>query len=206
MRILDLAQAIGIPESTLSRKERGKSSFKISERRAIAGVFGMTLAEFDTGWREQENYRARDLMPGKFPIINTAPAGQVIDYNEHGIESNDGYAFEDRGDLTDDGLFGVRIVGSSMEPTLHEGDIAVFVPYARQNKPQRKLEDGKIVYVRFSEDSDCPGCTIARFHGVESEDGSVTLTKDNPAYKIIRCNREDIEQLAVIVQIRKNNV
>ena len=78
------------------------------------------------------------------PIINRVTAGYPTDFND--LEYPVGVA-EDYvrcPDLHDPNAFAVRVVGDSMEPRFHEGDIVVFSPGA-------EVRNGDDCFIRFTQ-------------------------------------------------------
>lgn len=192
-----LADAVGMDQTGIARRESGKTRVKPPERPRFAQAFGMSLLDFDQEWRRGTVARSQGG-PG-IPIINRAPAGRVTDYEEYGIDSGQGYAYVDRGDIDVALAFGVQVVGDSMEPRLNEGDQVILSP-CDPYQPSENLVNGKIVFVRFTVDAG-GGCVLARFF--LENDGKVRLQKDNPAHKPIVCDREAIQSVAVAVERRE---
>ncbi len=193
-----LAEKLGVTTSTLSKKERGEFAIKPPLRRKIAEVFGLTLEQFDAGWRAAKITRTVGG-PG-IPVINRASAGVVVDYEEWGIDSGQGFEYIDRGDIKDELAVALIIQGDSMEPTLREGDYVVFVPMGVP-KPSVEPKPGMIVFVRFTPESGRQGGTVARWHPMG--DGSMmTLTKDNPKYPPMSAINHEVEQMLVAIQRR----
>lgn len=78
------------------------------------------------------------------PIINRVTAGYPTDFND--LEYPVGVA-EDYvrcPDLHDPNAFAVRVIGDSMEPRFHEGDIVVFSPAA-------EVHNGDDCFIRFTQ-------------------------------------------------------
>jgi phage repressor protein C with HTH and peptisase S24 domain len=77
------------------------------------------------------------------PIINKVAAGYPIDFDdlEYPVGVADDYVRCP--DLHDVNAFAVRVVGDSMEPKFHEGDIVVFSPAA-------EVRSGDDCFIRFS--------------------------------------------------------
>ena len=194
-----LAEKLGLSTPTVSQKERGEISVKPPLRRKIAKAFGMTLEKFDEGWRTPNAVPRTVGGPG-IPVINRASAGVIVDYEEYGVDSGQGFEYIDRGDITDQLAFALIIKGDSMEPTLRDGDYVIFTPL-NVPKPLVEHKPGMIVYVRFTPESGHHGGTVARWHPT-SDEGAMLLTKDNPKYQAIACRREEIEQCAVAIQRR----
>lgn len=193
----ELGQRVGLNGTNIARREVGRTRVKPAERFKFAAVFGLTVLKFDEQWRSFVPQRTKG--GAGIPIINRAPAGNIIDYEEYGVDSGQGYEYVDRGDIQDDLAFGILVVGQSMEPKLREGDYVILTPCDKY-RDDGKLVAGKIVFVRFTQEYG-GGCTLARFF-VE-DDGSIRLHKENPAYKPLYCNREDVQSVAVAVERRE---
>lgn len=192
-----LGDRVGINGTNIARRETGQTRVRANERFVFAKAFGMSVVEFDEQWRQWTVPRTRGA-PG-IAVINRAPAGAVIDYEEYGVDSGQGFEYVDRGDIQDDLAFAVIVVGDSMEPRLRDGDYVILSP-CDPYKGDGKLEPGKIVFVRFTEDAG-GGCTLARFY--REHDGQIRLQKDNAAYAPIVCKREAIQSIAVAVERRE---
>ncbi len=192
-----LGERVGIDGTNIARREAGQTRVKANERFLFAKAFDMAVVDFDEQWR---NWTVERTRGGRgIPIINRAPAGEVIDYEEYGVDSGQGYEYVDRGDVDDELAFGVVVVGNSMEPRLREGDYLIL-SYCDPYRVDDKLQPGKIVFVRFAEDWQS-GCTLARFF-LEA-DGRVRLQKDNAAYAPIICDRNAIQSMAVAIERRE---
>ena len=194
----------GIGTSDINRMERGLYAVPMNKQRLLATVFGMSLDEFEKEWRSAVVPRTQGG-PG-IPVINRAPAGGVIDYEEYGVDSGQGWEYIDRAGIDDDLAFAIEVVGDSMEPALYAGDRVVFTSM-NLPKPRAKLEDGCVVFVRFGpkdhEPSRMRGCTLGRWH---TDGDQVTITKDNPRHRPVFCDRREIEQLAVAIERRTRRV
>jgi len=196
----ELAEKMGSTNPTISRKESGQISIKPPERRAFAAAFGMSLDEFDSHWRSSVIPQSK-VSPG-IAVINRAPAGGIIEMEECGTDSAQGFEYLDRdSDTQADLLFAVIITGDSMQPALYSGDYAIFHPLDRERaRPsQPKLNDGDIVFVRFSAEYKEPGCTVARYF---ADGDRIRLHKDNPRYQGVTVDRRFVEQLAPAIQFR----
>lgn len=201
LTLRELAAKLDISHSVLAAKERGKVRIKPPERKRIAKALGLTLDAFDDHWRGTR-VTVSKLSPG-IPVVNRAPAGQVLPFEECFMDSGHGFEFLERGDVGDELAFAVIVTGESMEPGLHDGDYLVFSPLTVP-KPRAVLEAGNVVFVRFTPESGRDGCTIARYQ--RQPDGRVVLTKDNPKHAPIVCRTEDIQQLAVAIEKRSKRI
>ena len=194
----ELADRLGVSQATVSRWETGQA-INPPERKQIAATFGIPFLDFEAQWREV-NMPRRRTVPG-IPVINRAPAGLVVNYEETMCDSQDGFEYLDFGDVNDDLAFAVIVVGDSMEPDLRDGDKVVFTPIKGVPKPRASLDEGKTVFVRFTPESRRDGCTIASWH--QEKDGTIMLTKSNRKYKPIICQPIEIEQLSVAFELRR---
>ena len=110
------------------------------DKKADANRLTELLAESDLNI-EQEKL---PLAPGRLvPVINKVSAGYPTDFNDrdYPVGIADDYI---RGpDLHDPNTFAVRVVGDSMEPKFHEGDIVIF-------SPATEVHNGDDCFVRFA--------------------------------------------------------
>jgi repressor LexA len=84
------------------------------------------------------------LAPGRLvPIINKVLAGYPTDFNDLDYPVGIADDYVRCPDLHDPNAFAVRVVGDSMEPKFHEGDIVVFSPAA-------EVHNGDDCFVRFT--------------------------------------------------------
>ncbi len=193
----ELGARVGIDATNIGRREAGQTRVRPNERFRFAKAFGLSVADFDEQWRNWSVPRSRGA-PG-IPIINRAPAGQILDYEEYGVDSGQGFEYVDWGDIEDKLAFGVIVVGDSMQPRLRDGDYVILSP-CDPYRDDGKLEPGRIVFVRFTEEVG-GGCTLARFY--VQENGSIRLQKDNLAYEPILCEREAVQSIAVAIERRE---
>jgi transcriptional regulator with XRE-family HTH domain len=197
----ELSEKMGMSIQSIQRRETGNAEVKPPERKAFAAAFGMSVDEFDQRWRATRIEQTRGGTG--IPVINRAPAGSIIDYEEFGVDSGQGYEYIDYGGLPEnEHLFAVVIVGDSMTPTLQDGDRVIFRPLDSY-RPRTKWEDGRVCFVRFNEDYDEPGCTVARVRSTGN--GHLMLIKDNPAHSARIVGREMISQIAVAVERRSSH-
>jgi len=193
-----LAEKVRVDQGTVSKWENGHRAPNFAERKRLAAAFSMQPDEFEEQWRKWSIARTQGV-PGKIPVINRAPAGIAIDYEEYGVDSGQGHQYIDAVGIDDDLAFAVEVVGDSMEPALHEGDLVILSPLTVP-QPKVKAVNGSIVFVRFTEESPQNGCTLARLRRLD--DGRIELTKDNGAYQSVVVGTEEISQISVAVQRR----
>ncbi len=77
------------------------------------------------------------------PIINKVAAGYPTDFNDLDYPVGVADDYVRCPDLHDPNAFAVRVVGDSMEPKFHEGDIVVFSPAV-------EVHSGDDCFVRFT--------------------------------------------------------
>ena len=97
------------------------------------------LAEWGEPRPEDTESRLRAI-----PIINKVAAGYPQDFTdlEYPVGIADEY-ISVPAEMSDPNAFAVRVVGDSMEPKYHEGDVVVFMPSA-------PVESGDDCFVRFA--------------------------------------------------------
>jgi phage repressor protein C with HTH and peptisase S24 domain len=91
-----------------------------------------------------DRVEARDKDVRPIPVINKVAAGYPREFTDLGypVGIADEYVTVPA-ELSDPNAFAVRVVGDSMEPRYHEGDIVIFSPAA-------KIESGDDCFVRFA--------------------------------------------------------
>lgn len=199
MTLRDLGAKVGISHSVLSKKELGDIKVAPAERKRFAKAFGMTEDEFNALWMPG----SASPPPYGIPVVNRAPAGDVIDYNHDqgaAAEYHDPWQFIDRGMVSDPDAYAVIVVGDSMEPGFREGDHIIFTPVV-EGRPSRQPKPGQVVFIRFSGESKHVGCCLARWRPME--DGSWLLAKDNPAYRPKKVRPEEVARMGIFVEHRK---
>jgi SOS-response transcriptional repressor LexA len=192
----ELGEKVGLDRTNIARRESGQTRVRAAERFKFAEAFGMSVVDFDEQWRQWSVPRTRG--GNGIPVINRAPAGQIIDYEEYGVDSGQGFEYIDFGLITDPNAFAVIVVGDSMQPALSNGDQLVLSP-VDPYKADPRLTNGTIVFVRFTQEAG-GGCTLARLFD-EGED-RIRLHKDNPKYAPVNCARDAIQGLAIAIERR----
>lgn len=204
LSLREMGARTGMNFVTFGKKEVGHGKpFNYAERKAIAKALGMSMEAFEASWRGGSVKITKG--PG-IPVINRAPAGEAVDYEEYGTDSGQGYEYLDPLGVPDDDLaFAVVVVGDSMEPNLRSGDYAIFSPL-NVPRPRRQLTPGCVVFVRFAEEGPRRGCTIARWYPTDERRGR--LVKDNPKYAPIdiELTVETVARIAVCIQRRTERV
>jgi hypothetical protein len=125
----------------------------------------------------------------------------VTNYEECSItDSGQGHWYVHRAGIEDPNAFAVIVTGNSMEPTLMEGAICIFSPMDNDGHThfrRIKVEEGHIIFIRFSSDSRFEGCAIARWH---RKGEKMELRKDNKAHKGMSVEPEEVARIAALVR------
>ena len=207
-----MADVLATTARHLQRVESGTVVPPAAERRQWAQRLGFAdLTAFDAHWRAGHD-AAWDKVDaaarrGWIPVVNKAPAGPPVDYEDHGIDSRTGFEYVARPAHLADGpdaegrLFAVVIVGASMIPTYHPGDLVVFRPVDPEAVADgaTPVADGSPVFVRFTADRD-HGCTIKTLW--RRTDGRFDLRPENPSHDPTIAGPWEMARLAVAVDRR----
>jgi len=122
--------------------------------------------------------------PGKLiPIINNVTAGYPADYDDLGYPPGGADDYVRCPDLHDPNAFAVRVVGDSMEPKYHQGDIIIF-------SPNLEVRNGDDCFVRMTDPHE------TTFKQVFYEpDGQIRLQPRNHKYPPLILPREKVNGL-----------
>ena len=146
--LLHIAHIEGLPadvrqeyESAEAENQKWRHIAKnLIDKKADANRLTELLAESDLNV-EQEKL---PLAPGRLvPVINKVSAGYPTDFNDLDYPVGIADDYIRCPDLHDPNTFAVRVVGDSMEPKFHEGDIVIFSPAA-------EVHNGDDCFVRFA--------------------------------------------------------
>ncbi len=195
--VAEMARRLGTTPSRLRLVETGAAFPAAIERRQWAIKLGFAdLTDFDHNWRDGWARITAAHRDGFVPIINKAPAGLPIDYEEYGIDSGVGFEYIPRTEgMEGELLFAVIVIGDSMSPVFLEGDLVIFRPI----KQDESLPDGSAVFVRFTSERQ-HGCTFKSVY--RRSDGRLDLRPENPAYPTIIASGEEIERMALALERR----
>lgn len=187
----ELGDRLNMDRALIAERELGRTRVPGAEYPKFAEVFGVPLEQF-RGLIEPDE-KPVDL-PG-IPVINRGPAGMVTDYEQKGAElRGSAEVLERDAKTTEPDLFALIVVGNSMEPTLRDGDRAVFSPVPGRTEPR---PGESVVFVRTKDGR--AGL------GIFTRKGAVLdIKKTARTAKGISCKPEDIESMAVLVQVRRN--
>ena len=192
-----MACRLGTTPGRLQLVETGAAFPAAIERRNWAVKLGFAdLTDFDRQWRDGWARVTAAHRDGHVPIINKAPAGLPIDYEEYGIDSGVGFEYVPRGQgMEGELLFAVVIIGDSMSPVFLEGDLVIFRP-VRQDEP---VPDGSAVFVRFTAERQ-HGCTFKSVY--RRPDGLLDLRPENPVHRPLIVAGNEIERMALALERR----
>jgi len=146
--LLHIAHIEGLPadvrqeyESAEAENQKWRQIAKnLIDKKADANRLTELLAESDLNV-EQEKL---PLAPGRLvPVINKVSAGYPTDFNDLDYPVGIADDYIRCPDLHDPNTFAVRVVGDSMEPKFHEGDIVIF-------SPATEVHNGDDCFVRFA--------------------------------------------------------
>jgi repressor LexA len=117
------------------------------------------------------------------PVINNVMAGYPMDYDDKGYPPGGADDYVRCPDLHDPNAFAVRVVGDSMEPKYHQGDIIIF-------SPTLAVQNGDDCFVRMTE----PHETTFKQVFFE-ENGTIRLQPRNHKYSPLILPRERVNGL-----------
>lgn len=162
LRQIDLAEKIGVLQSTISQWENGKIEPDIEALIKIASLFETSIDNV----LGEETPRPPVSSRGKWiPVLGEVAAGIPIE----AVENIIGWE-EISAELAATGdFFGLRIKGNSMEPRIREGDVVIV-------RKQPDADTGDTAVVLVNGDS----ATVKRIK--KESDGSLWLLPNNPAY------------------------
>lgn len=167
LTLKELAEKMGIAESTLSLYENGKRKPDFDTLSKFAEYFNVSV-DFLLGRSvtrnipHYENLYSLDT-PIKLPVYGDISAGQPICTAQ---SPSDEWVYED-GVYGDGNHFALRVAGKSMEPEIKDGSLAII-------RSQDYAEKGQIVACCVDGDS----ATLKRYF--PQPDGSILLHADNP--------------------------
>jgi transcriptional regulator with XRE-family HTH domain len=194
----EVAEELKVSRALVSKWERGEKRPTPDNLARLEDLLGLS---------DRRTLGARHI-PGlasvSIPVVNRISAGQVVDYENASGPDHAPHTYID-GAIGETGtlaalMFALEVVGDSMEPTLHEGDIVVLRRFDPSSDSRQGVPDGAIVYVRFRPVSGRDGGFLARWYVTGEQ--SLTLRKDNPRYMPIVVGADDIEQCAVVTERR----
>jgi len=103
-----------------------------------------------------ESNTRRQHSEDDIPVINKVPAGYPRDFTDLDYPPSVADEYVRCPDIHDPQAFAARVVGDSMEPDYHEGDIVVFAPNTPAESGQDcfvRLETGETTFKRVYQDT-----------------------------------------------------
>jgi repressor LexA len=200
-----LAQQLGLTQQAVGKWEAGHSSpdpdmlprlarvLGVEPQRLLDGNIHEARPGAANGGRPDKDmlYRRRSWPvggrpfypeePQLIPVLGTVRAG----YGLPAVE--DELGLEPAAVKDPERYFYLLVQGDSMEPRIHEGDLALI-------RKQPVLEDGDLGVVVYGDGEG----TLKRFH---RKGGAVVLQAFNPAYETLILAGEDLEQLYIIGKV-----
>jgi len=146
--LLHIAHIEGLPadvrqeyESAEAESQKWRQIIKnLIDKKANASRLSELLAQSDLNIEQDK----LPLAAGRLvPVINKVAAGYPGDFNDLDYPVGIADDYIRCPDLHDPNAFAVRVVGDSMEPKFHEGDIVIFSPAA-------EVHNGDDCFVRFA--------------------------------------------------------
>ena len=146
--LLHIAHIEGLPadvrheyESAEAENQKWRYIAKnLIDKKGDANRLTELLAESDLNVEQEQ----LPLAPGRLvPVINKVSAGYPTDFNDLDYPVGIADDYIRCPDLHDPNTFAVRVVGDSMEPKFHEGDIVIF-------SPATEVHNGDDCFVRFA--------------------------------------------------------
>jgi len=127
-------------ESTEAENQKWRQFIKnLAKRKTNVSRLDTLLAESKLDTKKRQS-----LSPGRLvPVINKVAAGYPSDFNDLDYPVGIADDYVRCPDLHDPNAFAVRVIGDSMEPRFHEGDIVVFSPAA-------DVHNGDDCFIRFA--------------------------------------------------------
>ena len=106
------------------------------------------------------------------PLINKVSAGYPSDFTDKGYPVGIADEYVGMPDVDDPNAFAVTVVGDSMEPRLHEGDVLII-------SPAEPVANGDICFVRIDNNGESTSTIKQVWHDDET---NVRLESFNPRY------------------------
>lgn len=161
-RQIDLAEKIGVLQSTISHWENGKVEPDTESLMKMADIFGTTVDCVIGGKLSTPPSTSKGSW---VPVLGDVAAGIPIEAVENVLDYEEiSAALAATGNF-----FGLRIKGSSMEPRIRENDVVIV-------RRQEDADTGDTAVVLVNGDS----ATVKRIK--KDPDGSLWLLPNNPAY------------------------
>lgn len=134
-------------------------------------------------------------LPREVPLINSVTAGYPADFTDLGYPARIADEYVRCPDIADPDAFAARVIGDSMLPSYHEGDVVVF-------SPAKTIKSGSDCFARLEPDHES---TFKRVFFEQSHDGEemIRLQPLNAAYPPNVLPREQIAGLYAAVTVMR---
>jgi repressor LexA len=198
----EMGEKIGRSWKTINRWEAGERDVPDTALKLISSTFGVSYEWLKTGqgemWEKREKAlleeleaKTREVLEKlvRIPVVGRAGAGFPESPADMDVI---GWVLVSKETFQKGGKFSVQVHGDSMEPTLHDGDFAVFKTYVGDGSD---IPSGKVVVVR----NHCGELIVKRLTRVG---GSIVLTSDNPKYPPLQPSA-DLQIVGVAVEAIK---
>ena len=180
----DVATFLGVDRTTYVKYENGVSEPDNDTLVKLAELFNVSV-DYLLGRETNDIYTAIGAMPVKkikLPVLGNVACGEPIYANE----DLEGYVYTDE-DIGAD--FCLRAQGDSMvNARIFDGD-TLFV------KKQDMVDDGEIAVVLIEDEA-----TVKRVY-YDRENNTITLMPENPAYKPMRYNGEELNNIRILGKV-----
>ncbi len=180
----DVANFLGVDRTTYVKYENGVSEPDNDTLVKLAELFNVSV-DYLLGRETNDIYASIGAMPVKkikLPVLGNVACGEPIYANEE----LDGYVYIDE-DIGAD--FCLHAHGDSMvNARIFDGD-TLFV------KKQDMVDDGEIAVVLIEDEA-----TVKRVY-YDRENNTITLMPENPAYKPMRYNGEELNNIRILGKV-----
>ncbi len=134
-------------------------------------------------------------LPREVPLINSVTAGYPADFTDLGYPARVADEYVRCPDIADPDAFAARVIGDSMLPAYHQGDVVVF-------SPAKVIKSGADCFARLEPDHES---TFKRIFFEHSHDGDelIRLQPLNPAYPPQVLPRERVAGLYAAVTVMR---
>lgn len=145
--------------------------------------------------KQRSDHGMMSALPMEVPLINKVTAGYPADFSDLGYPARIADEYIRAPELSDPDAFAARVVGDSMEPNYHEGDIVVF-------SPAREITDGMDCFVRLEPNQDS---TFKRIYFQLDEAGNqmIRIQPINNCYPPMVVPREEVAGLYAGVSVTR---
>ena len=180
----DVATFLGVDRTTYVKYENGVSEPDNDTLVKLAELFNVSV-DYLLGRETNDIYASIGAMPVKkikLPVLGNVACGEPIYANEE----LEGYVYVNE-DIGAD--FCLRAQGDSMvNARIFDGD-TLFV------KKQDMVDDGEIAVVLIEDEA-----TVKRVY-YDRENNTITLMPENPAYKPMRYNGEELNNIRILGKV-----